>query len=273
MIFVSQSDRILKTIGGILRRDSFRQVAVIIATLITLTVNILANAIPINGLTTGAISDQFKVYFIPAGYVFSIWGLIYLALIGYTIYQALPSKREDATLRSIGGWYIASCLANSAWIFLWHYQLFLLSLVVMVLLLVSLLVVYVRLNVGLEKTSIGMRVLVNLPFSIYLSWVTVATIANFTDVLDYYKFSILGANEKTWAVIMIVVALIVGEMIAFNRRDLVFLGVQVWAFIGIAVKNTGVSTVYEAALAASVIVMVIIVPTSIYKIKKFRQRS
>lgn len=256
-----------------MRRDSFRQISVIIATFITLTVNILADAIPINGLNTGAISDQFKVYFVPAGYVFSIWGLIYLGLIGYTIYQALPSNRENPKLRSTGGWYIVSCLANSAWIFLWHYQQFLLCLVVMIVLLLSLLVIYQKLNIGLEKNTLGMRVFVNLTFSIYLSWVTVATIANFADVLDYYNFSTLGVTDKTWAIIMLVVAVILGEMIAYNRRDLAFLAVQVWAFIGIAVKNKGISPIYEAALAASMIVTLIIIATSIYKIRKFKQKT
>lgn len=256
-----------------MNRDSFRQIAVTIATLIMLTTNLLADVIPFNGLTTAAISDQFKVYFVPAGYVFSIWGLIYLGLIGFTIYQALPFNRENSKLRSIGGWYIVGCLANSAWIFLWHYQLFLLSLAAMLLLLFSLLAVYLRLNVGLEKVAIGMKVLVHLPFSIYLSWVTVATIANAADVLDYFNFTALGINEQLWGIIMIVAAMILGEMIAYNRRDLVFLGVQVWAFVGIAIKNTGISPVYEVALAASTIVTLIIILAAIYKIRKLKQKS
>lgn len=104
--------------------DVFQQIMVILATVVMLAANALANILPFIGLTTAAVSDSFKVFFVPAGYVFAIWGLIDLLLIGYTIYQALPAQREDATLRRIGWWYVLSAVVNSAWIFLWHYQQF-----------------------------------------------------------------------------------------------------------------------------------------------------
>src|SRR5690349_5674238 len=94
--------------------DLFRQGLVVLTTIVTITVNILANALPINGQNTGEISDRFDVYFVPAGYVFSIWGLIYLLLISYTVYQALPSQRANPVQRSIGYWYVLSGVANTA---------------------------------------------------------------------------------------------------------------------------------------------------------------
>src|SRR5512136_2150459 len=102
-------------------KNSLRQVAVVVVLLATIVINILANALPINGLNTGQISDNFNVYFVPAGYVFSIWGLIYIGLIAYAIFQALPSQRNNPRLQATGWWVVLGGLANSIWIFLWHY--------------------------------------------------------------------------------------------------------------------------------------------------------
>src|SRR5512135_3282915 len=99
-------------------KDLLRQLAVIVTVVGTLVVNGLANALPLNGLNTGQISDRFNVYFVPAGYVFAIWGLIYIGLIAFAIYQALPSQRANPRLRAIGWWIVLGGLANSAWIFL-----------------------------------------------------------------------------------------------------------------------------------------------------------
>src|SRR5512143_2105947 len=105
-------------------KDTLRQITVVLTVLVTLVVNTLANALPLNGQNTGQISDRFAVYFVPAGYVFSIWGLIYVGLVAFTIYQALPSQRTNPRLGAIGWLFFLSCVANSAWIFLWHYELF-----------------------------------------------------------------------------------------------------------------------------------------------------
>src|SRR5512143_76218 len=112
-------------------KDTLRQITVVLTVLVTLVVNTLANALPLNGQNTGQISDRFQVYFVPAGYVFSIWGLIYIGLIAYAIYQALPSQRENPRLQATGWWIVLGGLANSAWIFLWHYNQFPLTLVAM----------------------------------------------------------------------------------------------------------------------------------------------
>ena len=114
-----------------MNRGITRQIFTIIGVIATIIVNALANILPINGQETGAISDRFAIFFVPAGYVFSIWGLIYLGLIGYAIYQALPAQRGNPRLRSIGGIFVLASLANIAWIFLWHYNLFAITLPVM----------------------------------------------------------------------------------------------------------------------------------------------
>src|SRR5512137_1705010 len=129
-------------------KDIIRQITVSVTILATIVVNALANILPINGQNTGQISDRFHVYFVPAGYVFSIWGLIYLGLIAFAIFQALPSQRENPRLRASGWWISLSGLANSAWIFLWHYLQFPLTLVAMLVLLATLIITYLRLGTG-----------------------------------------------------------------------------------------------------------------------------
>ena len=95
-------------------KEPLRQFIVLLSILLTLIINGLANALPFNGLTTGEISNRFQVYFVPAGYVFSIWGVIYLGLMAFAVYQALPAQRANPRLRAIGGWVVLSSLANSA---------------------------------------------------------------------------------------------------------------------------------------------------------------
>ena len=105
-------------------KNTVRQIAVIIVVLVTIIINILADALPINGLNTGKISDNFHVLFVPAGYVFAIWGLIYIGLLTYAAYQALPAQKDNPRMQATGWWVVLGGLANSMWIFLWHYELF-----------------------------------------------------------------------------------------------------------------------------------------------------
>ena len=218
----------------------FKRILNLIAVLVTLFVNGLANALPLNGQTTGAISDRFPVLFTPAGYVFSIWGLIYIALLAFAIYQALPSQRANPRLERIGWWFALSCLFNCAWIFLWQYNIFPLTLVAMLGLLVSLLTIYLHLNgkPGAGPVSTAELWLVNVPFSIYLGWISVATIANFAVVLNYTGWN---ATDMT-AVILTLIMLAVGAGLAIAmtivRHEIAYPLVLVWAYLGIWVKQT-----------------------------------
>jgi len=249
--------------------DRVRQWVVLLATLLVLTVNTLANLLPINGLTTGQISDQFDVYFIPAGYVFSIWGLIYVLLIGYTVYQFLPVNRADKQLNRTGWWYAVSSLANAAWLLAWHYQLFYLSFACMAMLFVALYIIYQKLEIGLRPADIKTRLFVQIPFSIYLAWTTVALISNLAIVFVFSGWNAFGIPETSWALIMMVVAILLSMMTAFNRGDVFFLGVIIWALAGIAVKNWGTTPVYEAAVASAILVLIIAI---ISQMKKFKQK-
>jgi hypothetical protein len=226
-----------------MKKDVVRQIVVVLSIAATIAINILADALPINGLGTGQISDQFKVYFVPAGYVFSIWGLIYLGLIAFAVFQALPSQRENPRLRATGWWIALGGLANIAWIFLWHYEKFAWTLVAMLVLLATLIITYLRLGIGRVKVSSAERYTTQLTFSIYLGWITVATIANITELLDYLKWDAFGISQFIWMGIVLLAVFIITGLMNFTRRDVAYTAVVLWALAGIAVKFSNVSAV------------------------------
>jgi len=242
-----------------MRRDIVRQIVNSVAFLAMVVVNGLATALPLNGQNTGEISDRFRVFFVPAGYVFSIWGLIYLALLGFTIYQGLPSQRENPRLRRIGYLFALSSLANLVWIFLWHYNLFPLTLVVMLGLLACLIAIYLRLDIGRTPVSTAERWLINVPFSIYLGWITVATIANATDLLYYLGWNGFGIDPQAWAIAMLAAGVVIAAWMAWARRDIAYLLVLVWAFAGIGVKQAAAAPVAAVAWIAAALVAVLVV--------------
>ena len=250
-----------------MNRDSVRQISVVGALIITIIVNVLSNALPFNGLSAPEIADMFDVYFVPAGYVFSIWSIIYLGLISYAVFQALPAQRENPRLRQSGWWFVLSCAANSIWLFLWHYGYFGLSVLFMLTLLISLIMVYVRLGVGRGMVPGGERWLVHLPFSIYLGWVTVATIANITAFLDSIDWNGFGITPEIWTIIMLLVALVVAALMAFTRGEIAFLFVLIWAFVGIGVEQAGTPLVVTAANLAAAVVGVFVLLVLIQKIR------
>lgn len=230
----------------------------VVAMIIALSVNGLANALPLNGKNTGVISDQFRVYFVPAGYVFAIWGVIYIGWIAFAVYQALPAQRNNPRLARIGWLFAANCVANAAWLFTWHYELFPLSVVVMLSLLALLIAIYLRLGIGRAQVSKIEKWTVDVPFSIYLGWISVATIANITDLLYYWRWDGLGIAPQVWAVIMLVVASALALMMALTRGDVAYLLVFAWSFAGIAVKQAPVPLVANAAwvLLALIVLMI-----------------
>lgn len=224
-------------------KDTLRQIVVLLSVLATLIINGLANALPFNGLTTGEISDRFQVYFVPAGYVFSIWGIIYLGLMAFAVYQALPAQRANPRLRAIGGWVVLGSLANSLWIVLWHYEQFPLTLLAMLVLLFSLIRTYLNLGIGRLSVSKAESWLVHLPFRIYLGWITVATVANVSTLLHILQWDGFGIPPEVWfSLILIAVLAIVGWVNA-TRRDVAFTLVILWALAGIAIKHSAVRAV------------------------------
>ncbi|MFC1922957.1 tryptophan-rich sensory protein [Chloroflexota bacterium] len=253
-----------------MNRDTLRQTLVIIAAFTTIIFNIAANVLPLNGLNTGELSDRFQIFFVPAGYVFSIWGLIYLGLIAYAIYQVLPAQRENPRLRSIGYLFILSCLANIAWLFLWHYEVFEFTLIAMGVLLLSLIAIYLRLDIGRGEVSNAEKWAVHVPISIYLGWITVATIANTTQLLYYLGWNGWGISAEIWAVIMLAAGVIISAIMSLTRADIAYSLVLVWAYIGIAIQHNDTPLVANSALIAAGLIVVILI---IVLIRKYRMQG
>lgn len=221
-----------------------------------LVVNALANALPLNGKNTGEISDSYPVLFTPAGYVFSIWGLIYIALIGFAVFQALPAQRANERINRIGGWFALSNVMNMAWLFAWHWEVLWLSVVFMLGLLACLLVIYTRLEIGLHaRTSPMEQTMVDFPFSLYLGWISVATIANVSAALYASGWNGFGLAPQVWTVIMIIVAAVLGLLMIQRRNALAYPAVLIWALIGIRVRPDQNETVGTAAAAAAFLLL------------------
>lgn len=250
-------------------KDTIRQVVNLLSVLVALTVNILASTLPLNGQNTGEISDRFEVYFVPAGYVFSIWGLIYIGWIAFTIFQLLPAQKGNPRLRRLGYLFALSNLANAAWLFCWHYNLFGLSVIVMLALLGLLIASYLRLNVNRVEVPRTEYWSVDVLFSIYLGWITVATVANITDWLYFIGWDGFGISAQVWAVIMLAVASLLGLLMALRRSDAAYLSVLVWAFIGIAVKQAAAPLVAVSAWLAAALMLALL----LFSLLRLRSRE
>jgi hypothetical protein len=242
-----------------MRRDTVRQTLVLVSTVGVIVFNGLANVLPLNGLTTGEISDRFPVYFVPAGYVFSIWSLIFLGLLGLAIYQALPSQPTSPGLRRSGYFLVIANLANAAWLALWHYERFLLTPLAMLILLACLIGAYQAMQIGRRHVGRMEWMATCLPISMYLAWVCVAAISNAAVVLFIQEWDGWGVSAEMWAVIMVVVGAVVASLVAMTRRDAVFLAVFVWAYVGLAVRHPSIEPVYITALGSAGWLIVLIV--------------
>src|SRR3990172_8611733 len=228
----------------------------ILFTIATITVNALANILPFNGRTTGEISDRFPIRFVPAGYVFAIWGLIYLALLAFAIYQVLPAQRDTKVLDEIAPLYWLASIANAVWIVLWHYEFFTLTIIVMAILLLSLILIYRRVQAA-RQPGAGFHWCVQIPFSLYLRWISVATIANAAQVLYFLNWDAFGLSGELWAVILLVVATLLGFTMLLRERDWAYALVLVWAFAGIAIAQADSALVAYSAWGLAAVMALI----------------
>jgi len=227
----------------------------------TVVVNGLATSLPINNKTTGELSDQYPNLFVPAGLTFSIWGPIYILLAIFTIYSVIIAIKKDAKgsfINKIGILFFLSCIANMGWIFAWHYEIVPLSLVIMLLLLGLLLAIYVRLGVGKKGPAKKEQYLVHLPFSVYLGWITIATIANVTALLVDVIWNRFGISEQFWAVAVIIVGIAIALSVLLRRQDIYYCLVVDWALLGILIKRLASSIPAQSVIIITIIGLVLI---------------
>ncbi len=232
------------------------------AYVLTVFVNFLSSALPLNGRSAGEISDSLPSYFTPAGYAFAIWGLIYLGLGAFVVYQALPSQRHNPHLQAIGPLFVLASLANVGWVFSWHYGVYALSLLLMVSLLATLLVLYLRLGIGLRDEERAQpltradKLLIDFPMSLYFAWINVATIANVASVAPVLGWNGSGISGPVWAAIMMLIAAVIASLVLVNRANFAYAGVLIWALLAIRAKQGSIDMIAVTALLASAIILV-----------------
>ncbi len=256
-----------------MERDLQRQLVTVVAYAGTVIVNGAAVAIPLGGVTTAQLSDRFPVLVTPANYVFGIWSVIYLLLLAFTVAQALPANRHDARLQRLGYLPALSGVLNAIWVLLWQYQVFELTVPVMLALLGTLIVIHRRLREPVAAAAPGwFGWVVVLPFSVYLGWITVATIANISQML--YRSGYRGAplTEDVWAIIVLAVGLLITAAMLVRERDVAFGAVIVWAYAGIAVQQSAPAAVWMA-LACAVVVVALIIGVVAGRLPPVRRRG
>lgn len=239
-----------------MQRSIAARALVVVALVLVLLVNWLANALPLNGLQTGAVSALYESYFTPAGFTFAIWGVIYAGLLVYALYQALPARRDEAQLAGIGWLFVANSVFNCAWLFAWHWQYIGVCMLLMLGLLVTLVLVYRRLGEWGDAS-----LLVRIPFTLYLAWISVATLANVSALQTALDLNDAGLSHVQWTLLKLALAGAVGAMVCVVKRDPVFVGVVAWAAWGIASKQVAVTEVHGAALTVAALGMMLAVFT------------
>jgi len=224
-----------------IEKKQILQIGNIVSYIGMLVVNLLANALPLNGKTTGEISDSYPNLFVPDGYVFSIWFVIYVLLAIFSVYQAkdlLKSEKEDLPfIDDIGIFFIIANIGNILWIFFWHYELFLLPLIAILILFLALLVIYLKLEIGVAEVPRNEKLFVHIPFSVYFGWLTVATVAQVTALLVELGAPSFGLIAELLTIIVIIVVIVIGLLTILTRNDIAYGLVLVWASIGIFTKQ------------------------------------
>jgi len=216
-----------------------RWINVVLFVLMVLVNGLAGSTTLLGGKNTARISDNNPTLITPAGYVFSIWGVIYLLLGIFVVFQALQSGKAKDYQKRIDSLFALSSLLNITWLFLWQYEFLSLSVVLMFLLLLTLIAIYLRLGIGKSQVSLREKLAVHTPFSVYLGWITIASIANVAVTLVSANWNGLGIAPETWVGLIIVVALLIALLVLGTRKDLAYGLVIIWALIGIAVNQYG----------------------------------
>ncbi len=237
--------------------DLQRQVTTLAAVVGSIAINTLSNIFPLNGVSVGELSNTLfaSVQIIPANYAFGIWGLIYIGLIAFGIYQLQPTQRENPRLRRSGYLLTIACIAQCAWIYLFLARLFPLSNLAMLGILVPLMVMYQRLGIGRERVSRQERWFIHLPISLYLGWISVATIVNVATGLYSLNWDGWGIPPSVWTVVMMTISSVIAAVISIQRRDTAYVLVIVWALVAIAIRQANTPLIMVTGWVLAIVLM------------------
>jgi hypothetical protein len=242
----------------------------IVAFILMVLVNGLAGSTTIlGGKNTAEISDANLTLITPAGYVFSIWGVIYVLLGIFVVFQALSSEKGKECHEKISWLFVLSSIFNIAWLFLWQFEYLVFSVILMFMILASLIAIYLRLDVGKSKVGLREKLTIHIPFSTYLGWITIASIANVSVTLVSLNWDGFGISQETWATIIVIVALLISILVLITRKDIAYGLVIIWAFVGIAVGQSGNQNIVTLTQAGAIIVLITLVSSIL--ITKFRR--
>lgn len=249
------------------------QIINIVAVVFTIALNFLANIIPFNGVNTGEVSDSFPNYFTPPGYVFSIWGAIYILLLVFMFYQAKKNQVDADYLPKIGYLYLIAAIFNVAWLVAFHYSygnapLLIWSEFLIIGFLIALILTYVRLEIGVKEVSLKEKLAIHLPTSVYLGWISLAIIANTAALLNS-NLTITDDIQILWTSLVLIVVLVLTTLMIFLRRDLAYGLVVIWASTGIASKWSGVPMIFYTAITVTIIVALLILVVPFIKKKNW----
>jgi hypothetical protein len=218
------------------------------ALILVLVVNYLANALPLNGKSTGEISAEYSNLFTPAGLTFSIWGVIYLLLIIFCVIQFTGNNNE--AVKAVGWLFAVSSVLNALWLFAWHYEYLAASVLVMLLFLISLILI------NNQLLDVSNR-FVKITFGIYLGWIMIATIANITVWLVSVNWNGFGTAPEWWAGIMIVIGLIISVLAVYKFENPFIALSVIWAFAGIAIRqNNQVQGIFLTAALSGIALLI-----------------
>lgn len=233
----------------------------IVAFLFALTINILATTLPLNGKTVAEISDSLYNFFAPAGYVFSIWSVIYIGWFALIYYSA----RQDDVLEGLNIWLFVNLILNGMWILFWQYGQYLLSVITMIGIFLTLTLMYARLEIGKKAFTSRETIFIQVPISIYFGWISVALIANITAYLVSIGVTFQKLDELITLIILFI-ATGITLLVLKDRKDIFFAIVPIWAFIGIFIKQIGTlagfPTSQIVAYGAAICVIIIGIATT-----------
>jgi len=263
--------------------STFTKVHTTVTFIVMIIVNILANIIPINDMTTGQVSDLYPNLFSPAPITFSIWGVIYILLAGYILYQFGFLCKRDGTvskelMEKISVFFSISSMANTCWIFVWHFNSIGISLALMAVILVCLIII----NMKTEKAELTLKekILIRLPFSIYFGWITVATIANATTFLVSIDWNRFGMPDWLWTILILVMGVVIAGVTMLKNRNLGYGIAVIWAYIGILIKHTsksGFAGKYPFIILVLILCIIVLLIAEVYfavtdkeKLKNFK---
>jgi hypothetical protein len=249
--------------------DRTRQVITITAVFVSIFINTISNIFPLNGVNIGKLSNTVfaAVQIIPANYAFSIWGLIYLALIAFSIYQLQSSQRQNPGLQGSAYFLVIASIAQCIWIYLFLARLFPLSCVAILGVLLPLIGMYRYLGIGQRQVSSQERWLIHFPISIYCAWITVATVVNVAVTLYSLDWDGWGIDSPTWTVIMMVVSTAIAALVTIRGRNMTYAIVIAWALVAISIRQISVPVI---ALSGIVLAISLILVASASRVGESR---